>query len=704
MSAPIMQAGSPVAPHFLDPLFKPRSVAVIGASGRPARPGNQALAALRVLEFTGPVYAVTPSYETIGDLVCYPEVAALPEPVDLAVIAGATQRVEAHLTAAIAHGARAAVIFAEALLPDDRGPKILDRIAAIAREAKLPLLGPNTIGYLNFQAGTAGTWFPSTHHETGSIAAIFQSGAVYCYSHSFDPRMRFGLTVHTGQEATLSIADAMDYALAQPAIRVLAIYLETVREPECFLKVLDKANCRDVPVVVLRPGRSQRGAELVTSHAGRLAGSDGAFEAVFRRHGVLRATSTDELFSTAILLGHQRRPGAGGIAAIMDSGGQQALLVDDAEELGVAWSQLGAKTVSRLRERLAYGLAPVNPLDAWAGQADWFEVFHDCFTALVDDPDTAMGVVFTEFGAPDTDGFRSGMAEMCRKVSQETTKPVVAACFTTRHFYADSIEALTSQGIPVLDGGRTALRAIGHAFAYRDFRSRGHAARPEPPDAGVVQHWRKRLAHRAPLDEAEGLTMLAEFGIPSVAHRLAATREDALSAAEAIGYPVALKTAAGLEHKTEADGIRLGIANNDALAVAYDDLCQRLGAKVLVAQMAPRGVEVALGVLRDPGFGPLIMIGAGGELVELLQDRAFVLAPTSAAEAREMLAGLRVYKLLEGVRGRPPADIDALCGTIEKLSVMAAAMGADLGEIDVNPVIVGAKGCLAVDALVKSAR
>ena len=146
MSAPIMQAGSPVEPHFLDPLFNPRSVAVIGASGRPARPGNQALAALRVLEFTGPVYAVTPSYETIGDLVCYPEVAALPESVDLAVIAGATQRVEAHLTAAIEHGARAAVIFAEALLPDDREPKILDRIASIAREAKLPLLGPNTIG------------------------------------------------------------------------------------------------------------------------------------------------------------------------------------------------------------------------------------------------------------------------------------------------------------------------------------------------------------------------------------------------------------------------------------------------------------------------------------------------------------------------------------------------------------------------------
>ena len=702
MTAPAAEAKT--APHALEPLFAPRSVAVIGASGRKARPGNQALNALKTLNFPGPVYPVTPTYETIGELTCYPGVTDLPEPVDLAIVAGATQRVEEQLTAAIDRGARAAVVFAEALMEGDREPKILQRIAAIARDAALPLLGPNTIGYINFMAGTAGTWFPSTHKETGAIAAIFQSGAVYCYTHSFDPRMRFGLTVHTGQEATLDVAEAMDYALAQPAIRVLAVYLETVRDPERFLAVLEKAAAQDVPVVILRPGRSERGAELVTSHAGRLAGSDGAFEAVFRRHGVLRAYSTDELFTTAILLAQERRPGPGGLAAIMDSGGQRALLVDDAEELGVRWSRIGPETEAKLKPRLAYGLPPVNPLDAWAGQPDWFEIFQDCFTALVEDPDTAMGVVFTEFGAPDTDGFRSGMARMCAAVAESTTKPVLAACFTTRHFHPDSIESLSEKAIPVLDGGRTALRAIGHAFAYRDFRARTGAAAPAPPEAAAVTRWRARLAEAASIDEAEGFALLADFGVPCVAHAVATSESDVVEAAETIGYPVVLKTAEGHEHKTEARGVHLNLKDEAAVKLAYADLSGRLGPRVLVARMAPGGVEVALGMVRDPGFGPMVMVGAGGTLVELLEDRAFVLAPATAAEARRVLEGLRIGALLQGLRGRPAANIDALCGAIERLSVLATALGETLAEVDINPVIVGAEGCLAVDALVKQKR
>ncbi|MDJ0608498.1 MAG: acetate--CoA ligase family protein [Kiloniellales bacterium] len=714
MTAPAPEAGPPSetnarethAPeiHALEPLFAPRSVAVIGASGRQGRPGNQALNALAGLNFPGPVYPVTPTYQTIGKLTCYPEVAALPEAVDLAIVAGATERVEDQLTAAIDKGARAAVIFAEALLEGDREPKILERIARVAREAALPLLGPNTIGYINFQAGTAATWFPPTHRASGPIAAIFQSGAVYCYTHSFDPRMRFGLTVHTGQEAAVDVADAMDYALAQPEIRVLAVYLETVGDPERFFAVLEKAAARDVPVVVLRPGRSRRGAELVTSHAGRLAGGDGAFEAVFRRHGVLRTFSTDELFTTAILLAQECRPGPGGLAAIMDSGGQRALLVDDAEELGLPWSRIGEATQEKLRGRLAYGLPPVNPLDAWAGQPDWFDIFRDCFTALVEDPDTAMGVVITEFGAPDTDRFRSGMARMCAEVAGNTEKPVVAACFTTRHFHPDSFETLAEQGIPLLDGGRTALRAIAHAFAYRDFRDRPKAPAAAPPDDAAVARWRARLADPAPLDEAEGLSLLADFGIPSVAHRVAGNEAEALRAAETIGYPVAVKTAEGLEHKTEAGGIHLGLASAAALAAAYRDLAARLGPRVLVASMAPPGVEVALGVVHDPGFGPLVMVGAGGTLVEVLEDRAFVLAPAAASEARELLGGLRLAKLLAGVRGRPPADVGALSAAVERLSVMAAALGETLAEVDINPVIVGAEGCLAVDALIKQKR
>ncbi len=689
--------------HRLEPLLNPASIAIIGASGREGRPGYTAILAAKAMGYAGALHPVTPTYEEIEGLGCYPDMASLPGPVDLAIIAGGTARMEGQLADAISNGARAALMFANAWLPEESDPPMRARIGDMAREADIPLLGPNTIGYVNYADGCAGTWVPPASRKPGPVAAIIQSGSTYSYANTLDPRVRFNLTIQPGQEAALTVAELMDYALEVPGTRALAVYLETVRHPEAFLAVLDRAEGMDVPVVVIRPGSSETGARHIVSHTGRLAGADAAFEAVFRRHGVIRVETMDEWWSTILLMSHDRRPGPGGVAGIMDSGGQRALLSDHAEACGVPWAEIGEETRATLRARLDLSLPAVNPVDAWAGDPDWPAVFGDCFQAVVADPDAAIGVVFTDFGANEVNDFTLELAKISTDAAAAYDKPIVAATYTARHFHPGVMLDLADKGIPVLDGGLTSLKAIGNAFAYRDFRARPREAAPAPADPDMVALWRKRLGDGAALDEAEALALLADFGVPTVAARVAESEDAALAAADTVGYPVAMKTAEpGIAHKTEADGVRLGLGDADAARAAYGDLAGRLGPHVTVAAMAPGGTEVALGVVTDPQFGPLVMVGAGGVLVELLDDRRFGLPPFGEAEAMRLIESLRVAKLLAGHRGEPAADMGALARAVSRLSVLADALRECVREIDVNPMIAGPAGAVAVDALVIS--
>ena len=290
---------------------------------------------------------------------------------------------------------------------------------------------------------------------------------------------------------------------------------------------------------------------------------------------------------------------------------------------------------------------------------------------------------------------------MLKKVAAKTEKPVVSASFSSRQIHGDAILELDRAGIPSLDGGREALRALKHALDYRDYRVRPSMTLPPAPNPGMTARWRDRLAHADPLEEAEGLCLLADFDIPIVPARTAETVDEVLAAASVIGYPVALKTAMpGIAHKTEVGGVELNLSDAAAVRAAYADLGARLGPRVLVAAMAPAGVEVALGIVNDAQFGPLVMVGAGGLLVELLKDRRFAVPPVDAAEARRMIETLKIAPLLRGARCRPPSDFEALAETLSRLSVLAGSIGDSIAELDINPVIAGPEGCVVVDALV----
>jgi acyl-CoA synthetase (NDP forming) len=286
----------------------------------------------------------------------------------------------------------------------------------------------------------------------------------------------------------------------------------------------------------------------------------------------------------------------------------------------------------------------------------------------------------------------------------ESTQKPVAIVMSRHGSGSDPREVhLTRRGIPVIDGEWWALKAARHAFDYHDFRQRGPMTLPAPPSAGVLARWRMRLAASPQLDESDALHLLADIGLPAIGHARADSRESVAAVADMIGYPVALKTAKpGIAHKSDVGGVRLGIGERADLIAAYDEMAPRLGPAVTVAAMAPKGIELALGVVVDPDFGPVVMIGGGGTAIELYRDCAFLLAPFDAATAERAIRRLKVARLLEGYRGAPPGDMAALAKAAARLSVAAIALADGLAEIDINPLIVLPQGCVAVDALARA--
>ena len=391
--------------------------------------------------------------------------------------------------------------------------------------------------------------------------------------------------------------------------------------------------------------------------------------------------------------------GPGGMAALMESGGEREMLVDLADDLAVPFAQIGDHARAALAGHLDYGLEPVNPCDAWGTMDHYAETFAGCLAALVGDPDSAITLLFADLY--DKRWLSDSYGDICKAQVKRADKPVVLATWVSRPRYGESAERLIADGVLVLDGVVPALKAVRNAFAYRDFRARP-APRPlAPPAAAMIARWRERLARGDALDEAESLALLADFDIPCAAVRIVEDRGDALRAAQAMGYPVALKTAmAGIHHKTDVDGVKLGLGDEGAVTAAYDDLADRLGTRVLVSAMAGPGVEMALGVIIDAQLGPLVMVAAGGVLVELLADTRTALPPFDAAAARRLIDGLALRQMLDGHRGAPAAQINALAEAVAGLSVLAATLGDRIAEIDINPLIAGPDGCIAVDALV----
>ena len=701
---PVTAASTPTvrAPHRLDPLLAPRSIALVGASARPDSNGL-ALAQMCTIDgFAGRVYPVNPRYAEIDGRRCFPALTGLPERAEHAVLAVGAEQIEVSLDLAIAHGARAVTIFSSCQLALDREPRLVTRVAHRALEAGIALCGPNTMGFYSRTIGLRVAGFPSPPGlRAGGIAFIAQSGSAFSALAHNDRRLGFSLCVSSGMELNVTAADYIDWALSQPTTRVIGLFLEQVRQPAAFAAALEAASQRDIPVVILKVGRTSRSAEMALSHTGALAGSDMAFVAMCRSHDVVIVDDLDELAATLLFFDQRRRPGPGALASIHDSGGERELVVDLAERLGVPYAAITDDTRSAIAPHLDPGLAPDNPLDAWGTARNFVDRFAAAFTALLDDPNVAVGAFISD--VREGYWYSQGVIEATRRVARNASKPVIIATNYSKTANHNIAVALAQEGIPVLEGTRESLLAVRHAFRWRD-RQQVDAPVISPTLRALADKWRPRLQHSTQLSEIESLDLLRDFGIPAVRASLASSRHAVVRAASAIGFPVAVKTAAGHAHKSDVGGVYLGLLSEAAVAAAYDEISARLGPQVLISPMAPAGVEIGMGAIIDPAFGPLVVVCAGGTLIEVLDDKAAALAPFDTAMAKRMVLDLKIAKVLKGVRGRPPADLDALAATISAFSCMIAALAGDLAEVDVNPMIVSASGALAVDALVISGK
>jgi acyl-CoA synthetase (NDP forming) len=698
-------------------MLQARSVAIVGASPRQGSFGSRLIHEVTRSSARPDVHLVNPRYDQIEGLRCVPTLDDLDEPVDLVLLGVPDNALEEQLTRAAKRGDRSAVVYGSVVEESVAGQLHLkQRLSAIARQWNMAVCGGGCMGFVNIDYGLRAIGY--VEQDTlpdGPVALVTHSGSAFSALLRSHRRFGFTLAVSSGQELVTTTADYLHYALDLPATRVVALLQETMRDPLRLRAALERAADADIPIVALTVGGSPVGREMVAAHSGAIAGDDAAWEALFDAYGVLRVGDLDEMADTLELFTTGRRVQTGsGIATAHDSGAERTLVADQAHQLHVPFAQLSLETQAVLSELIEPGLLPTNPLDVWGTGADTRTLFTGCLNALAGDPEVSVLALsidlVTEYDGDDS----YPLAAL--DVARLTEKPF--AVLSNMHSSVDRSLAtwLRSEGIPVLEGTRSGLLAMRHLLEHRDNQARwaaeGGAANLHRTHAGrpSSEKWRERLAAVALASAAAGggglaavesFELLADYGIPVVGVIAADSRAGALAAANGLGWPVVLKTdEPGIAHKSDVGGVVLGLSTADDLAAAYDDLAERLGPRVLVSGTAPPGLELALGIVRDPLLGPLVVVAAGGVLIELLADRAVGLPPLSPTTARRLIDRLTIRPLLDGLRGAPAIDAAAVVAAVVGLSLLAHDLGDQLDALDLNPLIASPSGAVAVDALI----
>ena len=651
-------------------------------------------------KYPRPIYPVNPGYEDIAGHRCYASLAELPEVPDLLIFAVGDHRIEQTLDEAIRLGIPAAVIHSTLVVDDDEPPLLKTRIQDRIRAAGMLVCGGNGMGFYNVRDNTWACGFDSRAHEgPGNAALIAQSGSGMAGIIDCEARLRVNFACSTGNELSVTMDQYLDFALELPETKVVGLFVETARNPQGFRAALEKANDKGIPVVAVKVGKTRKAAELTISHSGAMAGDDAAYDALFDRYGVHRVRDLDEMATAMILFAEVNPLGPGGLVALHDSGGERQLMVDLAHEARVPMTDLADATVAKLETVLAPELPAVNPLDSWSrGGENYRQETMDCMTYMLEDAGAALGAHILDRG-PDSCIYEQ-YEDYLKEPAERTGKPTVLVASRQGSGSDPLAIRLTHEGYPVLDGVTTFLDGVRGLMAYRDFQA---LPSMEPPvaDPDAVARWSVRIAECGQLDEFTSLALLRDFGIRTSGGAVVDSEAALLAAAADMARPLVLKTAEeNIAHKTDFGGVVLGIEDGRRLAEAYHDLEARLGPRVLVTEMMPSGVDMILGARQDPQFGPVVMVGFGGTLAEVLKDVCFLLPPFDAAYVRRRIDGLRLRPLLDGVRGAPPADLDGFSEAAARFSAMVHALGRELSEVDVNPVIVGKDYCVAVDALV----
>ncbi len=692
-------------------LIDPRSVAVVGLSRNDQSFGARSAKNLEF--FTGKVYGVNPNADSLHGIPCFPSVQALPETVDCAVLAVPAEAVESLVEQCAAAGIGGCIIFASGFAETGRPERIAlqSRLTAIANTSSLRIVGPNCIGLIN-NVSKAGLSFSSSYAvrlpRTGSIGIASQSGGLgQAIAQAAERGGAYSHYMAAGNSCDVDVCDYVSYLAGDPSCSVITCIAEGLADGERLLEAGERALAADKPIVMYKIATGAAAARAAMSHTGTLAGANAAFAAAYRRVGIIQVDNIEDVYETASFLAKAGKPKAEGVAVVAASGGACIITLDKAEAFGVGLPPPGPRTQAVLDANVPDFGAPNNPCDITAQVATNPASYAACAEALLADPGYGALVVMAPSINP---AVTPRNIEMFSNLAARAEKPV---CLSWISEWKDGPGAAQCESDPHVAKFRS-TEAVFRALSAWHARAR-IAAGPRPRTRGAATSAAAAtagalMAAAGPqLTEREAKQILAAYGVPVVADTVVQTAAQAVNAAETCGYPVVLKIESpDIPHKTEAGVVRLALADAQAVNRAFDEIAaaaNRLSPKpriagVLVQPMVPAGLELVIGSQFDPTFGPLVVVGMGGILVELLADSAAELAPVGLRQAHAMLARLRGHKLLAGFRGAPPVDRDKLASIIVAISELATDLAGEIAEIDVNPIICTADRTLAADALI----
>ncbi len=691
----------------LSPFFSPSGVAVIGASSNPQKLSHGILYNLVNSTYTGGVYPVNPGAEELLGRKCYPDISSVPDPVELAVIVLPAPALPDTLEACGKRGLKAAIIISGGFKEvGAEGEKLEQRCLSIARSYGMRLIGPNCVGLMSLHSGL-NTTFIHGMPDAGGIGFLSQSGAVCGGVIDFvlGKKVGFSHFLSLGNEADVTETDIIEYLGEDPHTRVIAAYVEQIRDGRRFLDVARKVSRRK-PIVLIKAGRTGAGARAVSSHTGSLAGSYSAYQAAFKQAGVVEVQNWDELFDTSIAFDFLPIP-RGKRAVILTNAGGPAALTSDALSLnGLVLEDLEESTRASLRAVLNPSAQVGNPVDMLGGASP--EEYGLVVSALLKDKnvDIVLPILVPH------ELTRPGLiAQAIVDAARGSDKPVLT-CIMGDASIDEARVILQGNRLPMYVYPESAAKVLGAMLRYADWRA------VEDPAAAELRGINKaaaadilnRAAGQDSLGEAETRPLLEAYGIPVVPGGFAATATDAEKLAEEAGYPVVMKIVSPeILHKSDVGGIRLNLADGKAVRAEFDRLMSDMRVAkpearlegVMIEKIAPRGQEVIIGMKRDPGFGPLLMFGLGGVTVELFKDVSFRIAPVNRVEALQMITETRAGRLLTGFRGMPLADLDAVVDVLMRLGQLALDFP-QVAEVEVNPLLVytEGQGGLALDGRV----
>lgn len=696
--------------HSLDPIFKPRSVAVVGASATPGSVGSILVHNLLGNPFGGVVYPINPKRKSVHGVRCYADLAALPEAVDLAVIATPAITVPPLIKECVDRQIPAAIIISAGFAElGTKGRELEAQIRAAAGN-KIRIVGPNCLGVI-YPPGNLNASFAADMAPPGNVALLSQSGAI-CTSildWARGAHVGFSSFVSVGSMLDVDFADLIDYFADDPLTRSIILYVESIGNVRKFLSAARSAS-RTKQVIVVKSGRQEAGARAAASHTGALAGADAVFDAAFRRAGCLRVTTIPDLFNMSEILSMQPQPKGPALAIVSNAGGPGVMATDELVGSGGVLADLTPATIQALDKALPPFWSHSNPVDV-LGDAT-AERYRVAVEVCAKDPNVqGLLVLLTPQAMTDP----TETARQLTPFARSTGKPILA-CWLGGAGVRAGRDVLGQAGIPTFDSPEAAIRAFLHMVQYRrnqELLYERPEAMPEDwrPDGERVRQIiaRARLERRKLLDEAEAKELLAAYGLPVVRSVACRTMEEAVKAAKQIGFPVVLKLlSTKLTHKSDVGGVMLNLADEPAVCSAFDAIRANVTRKAsadcfegvtVQAMIKDKGYELIVGSSVDRQFGPVILFGAGGVLVEVMKDSSLALPPLNRTLARRLIERTQIYKALGGVRGQSAVDL----GSLETLLVRFSQLLCDfpeIEEVDLNPLLASPQRILALDARV----